>query len=250
MQENRSRQMAKIYLSSTYSDLEDHRRRVYASLRRLRQDIIAMEDSVSTDVRPLQQCLSDVADCGVYVGIFAWKYGHVPPEDENPDGRSITELEYREAGRLGRPRLVFVLRPDAPWPPTEMDAHTGDGERGDRIRRLRDELLAEHHVALFSTPEELGGAVGAAVMLRGPDEPQELERVLERLRKLQHAEGKTYDDEKWFLGSELDRLGDAIATAGNDADWRAAYERVRNAILLGDDHAQLGSCIRDLEGLR
>jgi hypothetical protein len=242
--------MAVIYLSSTFSDLEDHRRRVYASLRRLRHDVRAMEDSVASDVRPLQQCLADVAGCGVYVGVFAWKYGHVPPEKENPEGRSITELEYREAGRLEKPRLIFVLRPEAPWPPTEMDAHTGDGDRGDRIRRLRDELLAEHHVSLFSTPDELGGAVAAAVTLRGPDQPQELERVLERLRGLQQAEGKAYDDEKWFLGPELDRLGDAIATAGNDAEWRAAYEHVRNAILLGGDPAELGACIGELERLR
>jgi hypothetical protein len=77
-----------------------------------------------------------------------------------------------------------------------------------------------------------------------------LDRVLTRLRGLAVVEGKTYDDEKWYLGHELDRLGDEIASAGNDPEWRAAYERVRHAILLGGDPSQLEECIRQLERLR
>lgn len=241
--------MAKIYLSSTHSDLEEYRGRVYAALRRLRHDVIAMEDYAAGDVRPLQQCLADVESCDVYVGLFAWKYGYVPPEHENPEGRSITELEYREAGRHQKPRLVFVLRPEAPWPPVEMDAHTGEGDRGDHIRRLRDELLAERLVGLFSTPEELAAAAAAAVTLLGPDRRPELDRVLTRLRGLQRVEGDAYDQEKWYLGPELDRLGDAIATAGNHPEWRAAYDRVRNLILLGGDPSRLEDCINELERL-
>jgi Domain of unknown function (DUF4062) len=241
--------MAKIYISSTYSDLEDYRRRVYEALRRLRHDVVAMEDYAAGDARPLQQCLVDVAGCDVYVGLFAWKYGNVPAEHENPEQRSITELEYREAERLGKPRLVFVLRPDAPWPPTQMDSHTGDGNRGERIRRLRDELLAERLVGLFSTPDELAGAVAAAVTLRGPDRPPELDRVLMRLRRLHAVDGEAYDREKWYLGPELDQLGDAIATAGNDPEWRAAYEHISHAILLDADRSQLEECIRQLEQL-
>ena len=77
-----------------------------------------------------------------------------------------------------------------------------------------------------------------------------LERVIARLRGLEVAVGQTYDDEKWRLGPELERLSDAIATAGNDPEWRSAYERVRSEILLGGAPAQLGSCIRELERLR
>ena len=39
----------KVYVSSTYSDLVDYRKAVYDALRRLRYDVLAMEDYVATD---------------------------------------------------------------------------------------------------------------------------------------------------------------------------------------------------------
>ena len=58
----------KIYISSTFEDLEQHRERVYRELRSLRHDVVAMEDYVAADKRPLDQCLQDVRDADVYVG--------------------------------------------------------------------------------------------------------------------------------------------------------------------------------------
>jgi Domain of unknown function (DUF4062) len=129
---------ARVYVSSTYGDLKEHREKVYRALRKLGHDAIAMEDYVAADERPLAKCLEDVAACDLYVGIFAHRYGYVPDHD-NPDRRSITELEYRHAQTLGIPRLVFLLDEAAPWPPSWMDAFTGDGDHGARIRALREE---------------------------------------------------------------------------------------------------------------
>jgi hypothetical protein len=41
--------MAKIYVSSTMSDLKEHRKAVYDVLRKLRHDVISMEDYTSAD---------------------------------------------------------------------------------------------------------------------------------------------------------------------------------------------------------
>ena len=54
----------------------------------------------------------------------AWRYGFVPDEGD-PEGRSITELEYRKAVETGKPRLVFLLHDDAPWPAVAIDALSG-----------------------------------------------------------------------------------------------------------------------------
>jgi hypothetical protein len=116
--------MTKIYISSTYSDLVEHRQQVYDILRKMRCDVIAMEDYVATDERPLDKCLADVASCDVYVGIFAWRYGYIPPGQE----RSITELEYRKAGEVDIPRLIFLLDADAPWPRSKDGGRRGPGE--------------------------------------------------------------------------------------------------------------------------
>jgi Uma2 family endonuclease len=48
---------------STFSDLEQHREAVYKALRKLRHDVITMEDYVATDKRSLDKCLADVESC-------------------------------------------------------------------------------------------------------------------------------------------------------------------------------------------
>jgi hypothetical protein len=154
--------VARVYISSTYSDLREHRERVYRALRALRHDVIAMEDYVACDERPLDRCLADVARCDVYVGLFAHRFGYVP-EHGNPDGRSVTELEYLKAGEVRIPRLIFLLDPGAPWPPTAIDAVTGEGKSGACIRALRERLVRDHMVSFFSTADELAGWVGIAI---------------------------------------------------------------------------------------
>jgi hypothetical protein len=155
--------MARIYVSSTYGDLWDHREKVYRTLRQLGHDVVAMEDYVATDQRPLAKCLEDVAACDLYVGIFAHRYGYVP-EHDNPEGRSITELEYRRAQGLGIPRLVFLLDEVTPWPPPRMDVFTGDSDQGVRIRTLREELGRERLASFFATADQLAQQVSVAVI--------------------------------------------------------------------------------------
>ncbi len=53
--------MARIYFSSTYSDLIPYRKAVYNTLRTLRHDVIAMEHYGATDQRPVDKCLADLA---------------------------------------------------------------------------------------------------------------------------------------------------------------------------------------------
>jgi hypothetical protein len=152
----------KIYLSSSYFDLVQYREKVYRELRSLRHDVIAMEDYVAADVRPLEKCLQDVRDCDVYVGIFAWRYGYVPLEN-NIEKRSVSELELREAERCGKPCLIFLLKETVPWPRGMMDATTGDNERGARIDTLRGELQKNRLLGLFETADELAAKVVTAL---------------------------------------------------------------------------------------
>jgi Domain of unknown function (DUF4062)/KAP family P-loop domain len=159
---SRSSILAKIYLSSTYSDLKTCREAVYNALRQMRHDVIAMEDFVATDQRPMEKCLADVVCSDLYIGIFAWRYGYIPSE-MNPQHKSITELEYRKATQEGKMCLVFMLAQDAPWPPTMMDAVTGEGNRGEFITVLRDELVRKKLVKFFKTPEELASLVSTSV---------------------------------------------------------------------------------------
>ena len=117
----------------------------------MRHDVIAMEDYGATDQRPTDKCLADVVESDLYIGIFALRYGYIPTE-KNPEHKSITELEYRQALQTGKSCLVFLLDKDAPWPSTSMDAITGESNRGESIEALRRELAQEKMVDFFQTP--------------------------------------------------------------------------------------------------
>jgi len=136
--------LARIYVSSTFIDLEDYRKEVSLALRRLGHEDVAMEYYVAEDRRPLDRSLDDVTSCDVYVGIFAWRYGYVP-KTGNPEQRSITELEYRRALAGGKTCLIFVISEDAPWPRAKMELAATD-----RIQALREELMnSDRHIEAY-----------------------------------------------------------------------------------------------------
>ena len=152
--------MPSVYLSSTYEDLREQRAAVHRQLRRLDGfQVHAMEDYVARDDRPKDRCLADVEACDVYVGIFAWRSGFVPPGET----ASITELEYRAARKAGKKCLIFLLAEDAPWKLSFTDSHTGENGAGERVKSLRQELRESHSVGFFTTPDDLAAQVSAAV---------------------------------------------------------------------------------------
>ena len=122
--------MATIYLSSTFSDLQECRQRVYRALARLKHTVRAMEDYVARDDRPVEACLKDVADCDLYVGLFAHRYGYIVVDAaRNPDKLSITELELRTAQALGKSASCSCSTPRPRGFPPLMDSFTRKAKR-------------------------------------------------------------------------------------------------------------------------
>ncbi|MGH9832018.1 MAG: DUF4062 domain-containing protein, partial [Blastocatellia bacterium] len=160
--------MAKIYISSTFSDLVEYRKAAYDILCSMDHSVRAMEHYVATDQRPLDKCLADVEACEVYVGIFAWQYGFIPdPAQGNPERRSITELEYRRARETGKPCLIYLLDENHPWPPPKVEK----GQGGKKLARFRKELGDAHIVSFFKTPDDLAKSVSVSVANLRPNAP-------------------------------------------------------------------------------
>jgi WD40 repeat protein len=150
--------MLSVYISSTYGDLVLYRQAVIAALGRMNYRVVSMEQYGAADQRPLQRCLQDVDACDVYVGLFAWRYGYIPTE-QNPAGKSITELEYRQAHQASKPCLIFLLHENQPWPPPQID-RDADGQR---MLSLRQELSKDWLVSFFRTPDDLAASVITAL---------------------------------------------------------------------------------------
>jgi tetratricopeptide (TPR) repeat protein len=111
--------MARVYVSSTKLDLEAERAAVLDWLRK--RGHVGVHSYVADTETPRDSCVADVAGCDAYVLILARRYGHEPP-DNNPLGRSITELEYEAAlAKQGMPILVLMLAYTDDEAPTDLN---------------------------------------------------------------------------------------------------------------------------------
>ena len=136
-------ELAKVYVSSTIADLTEERQAVLDWLRLARHQAV---DSYLPDSDTVQDsCLDDVAAYDLYVLIMGHRYGSQPPQD-NPEGLSITQLEFRRAGQCGIPR-VALLRTSIP---DVRLSDLQDPARAPLVLAFRDEVAGAVRAAEFS----------------------------------------------------------------------------------------------------
>jgi hypothetical protein len=175
----------RIFISSSFQDLQDYRLAAIRVLRQIGHEVVAMEDFVAGSEVPLKQMLDKVERCELYVGLFAWRYGFVPkptvksgddPADPKVPGAtygttSITHYEYLHAKAKGIDRLAFLLDERVPWPPHLVDGFStldpAAPKDATAIRALRSELQLNAVVSYFSNPNDLEARVSAAVTVAG-----------------------------------------------------------------------------------
>jgi tetratricopeptide (TPR) repeat protein len=108
------RQYPGVMVSSTFTDLERHRAALIKAIESQSMLAVSMEqDAALPSGTVIDSSLRKVRDAAAYIGLVSHRYGNVPVSvDSNPDGLSLTELEFREARRLGRPMLIFIMGAD------------------------------------------------------------------------------------------------------------------------------------------
>ena len=96
----------KFYISSTFRDLSDQRRKIRDFL--VDNENLPIETVSASSDPTLQQCLSDVQSCDAMILLVANSYGTLV---DAPDGsrRSITHCEFLHARNKQLPVLAFVL---------------------------------------------------------------------------------------------------------------------------------------------
>lgn len=134
-----------VMVSSTLLDLPDHRREVREAC--LRQDMfpLMMESLPASDSDAISVSLEMVDRADIYIGVFAFRYGHVPRESDI----SITEMEYNRACERAIPRLIFLIDDDHLI--RHRDVECGPGEQ--RLRMLIDRI--DRVWARFLSPVDL-----------------------------------------------------------------------------------------------
>lgn len=153
--------MLKIMLSSTYTDLAEHRRITIEALRNLQQHVVAMEFFYAKSDTPKETSIQQASEADIYVGIIGWRYGSIDPET----GKSITQLEYEVAGSTKKPCLIFLQDPEYPTPAKHVDR----GEAGQKLEEFRRLLQEKHTCGFFRGPKDLAIKVLGSLRTFLPD---------------------------------------------------------------------------------
>lgn len=121
----------KVFVSSTFLDLEYERRFVIDWLRAHGFAVTAMEDVADRRLYWREWSMNAARRCDVYLRLFDWRVGSSPPYLSF--GRSFSQLEEDAARGRAALRLAYrVRRPFSDWPVLVPDA----SKRADYLSRL------------------------------------------------------------------------------------------------------------------
>lgn len=98
----------KVFISSTYKDLIEHRKAAHDALEKLDVHVIWMEAFGARPEDSTTACLREVEESDLFIGIYAHRYGFIPKDSEV----SITEQEFDHAQELDKPIFGFIVNED------------------------------------------------------------------------------------------------------------------------------------------
>jgi len=143
----------KVFLSSTYYDLIDYRRAAHDALEQLGLHVIWMEAFGARPEESTKACLDEVAECDLFVGIYAHRYGYIPAGADI----SITEQEFDHAQKLGKPIFGFIVDENHPWPPKFIE-YAQQAKLDAFLSKVK-----RQPVEFFTTPDNLAHNIATSV---------------------------------------------------------------------------------------
>lgn len=192
-----------VFISSTYADLKEERRKILDVL--LMADCIpaGMEAFVASDMEQFEVIKKVIELCDYYILIIGRRYGSINKQT----GISYTEMEYEYAKELGIPVLVFALDESAK---VSEDKVEKDPQKIAALERFRKKALTNRLATIWKTQDELTGAVAVSIM-----------RATKQIQRPGWQRATDYDEaslrrEIMELQQEKNRLIDELKDARNE----------------------------------
>lgn len=132
--------MKKVFISSTYNDLIEHREEVKKQIEQLGLIVIDMKNFGNRSEEPKEVCFQEIENCDIMIGIYAYRYGFIPENQE----LSITELEYNHATKLNK-KVLCYLSDDTNY------------ELNENLTKFRQKIRRERTVTKPFTSKEILG---------------------------------------------------------------------------------------------
>lgn len=136
--------MTSIFISSTRGYIDSYRHAAIEVCHRLGLLPVAMEEMRPEGTHSLEACRRLIRDADALVGIIGHALGSTPQGQD----LCFTELEIRYAAELGIPIHIFIVDPDQPWKPSEIDP-----DQQPALDEMKKRLNDEHTTRAFTTVE-------------------------------------------------------------------------------------------------
>ena len=141
----------KVFVSSTSRDLMAERTAVAEVLRTSELLVMMMENWYAIPSDATTVSLDGVSRCDIFVGIYAFRYGFIPPESTT----SITEQEYEMARREGK-RCLCYFKDETNVPPVDDDPGLVEPATSlDKLAAFKARIEQELVRAKFTSPGDL-----------------------------------------------------------------------------------------------
>lgn len=144
-----------VFVSSTYSDLQNERKEVMQTL--LKMDFIpcGMELFPASSEEQWSFIKSVIDDCDYYLLILGGKYG-----SESPQGIGYTEMEYRYAESIGKPTISFVYRDIQKLPGAKLEFNSP--QKLEKYQKFREHVMGKL-VCLWDDEKDLSIQVSTSM---------------------------------------------------------------------------------------
>lgn len=146
-----------VFISSTYADLIEERRKILDIL--LMADCIpaGMEAFVATDDEQFEVIKRVIDLCDYYVLIIGKRYGTI----NTKTCLSYTEMEYEYAKEKGIPVLVFAIEDSVLLPEEKIEQ---DPIKMEKLKLFREKAMTNRLASIWKTSDELTGKLAISIM--------------------------------------------------------------------------------------
>ena len=204
----------RIFLSSTFKDLQFERDAVEACINRMALTYVGMEHFGSFAAEPLSECRRKVGEADLVILVVGAHYGSKPPGSR----LSFTEIEYREAKSLGKPVLAY------------LENIPSEQALAQPLRRFRERLRLELGVSEFADEYDLAWQVACDIhrevgATRSP--PSLKDRDIDQLRQLFILRAEA-------TARELAKYADVVPVRTFLAQFRKLHKRHLLLLAKGD----------------
>lgn len=148
-----------IFISSTYKDLKDERRKVQDTILSMYQFPIGMEMFSAGDEEQWEIIQETIDSSDYYVLIIGHKYGSVIEKGEYA-GNIYTQKEFRYALNKKIPILAFLIDDNVAVTPDRME---DDVDKRKKLEEFKNEVKEGRMVEWWTSIEDLAGKVSIAL---------------------------------------------------------------------------------------